>query len=36
VVPSADGARVHEMHLTIGQIFCAALERRLGLPQGRD
>ncbi|MGF1610106.1 MAG: SIS domain-containing protein [Kiloniellales bacterium] len=31
MVPSDDGARILEMHVTIGQIFCAALERRLGL-----
>lgn len=33
MVPSDDGVRIQEMHMTIGQVFCAALERRLGLVQ---
>ncbi|MGE0726165.1 MAG: SIS domain-containing protein [Alphaproteobacteria bacterium] len=31
LVPSATTARIQEMHITIGQILCGALERRLGL-----
>lgn len=31
IVPSDDTPRIQEMHITIGQIFCGALERRLGL-----
>lgn len=31
IVPSADSARIQEMHITLGQLFCGALERRLGL-----
>lgn len=31
IVPSDDTGRIQEMHITLGQIFCAALERRLGL-----
>ncbi|MGB8274331.1 MAG: D-sedoheptulose 7-phosphate isomerase [Alphaproteobacteria bacterium] len=31
VVPSAVTARIQEMHITLGQILCAALERELGL-----
>jgi D-sedoheptulose 7-phosphate isomerase len=30
-VPSAVTARIQEMHITIGQILCGALEQRLGL-----
>lgn len=30
-VPSNDPARIQEMHITIGQLFCGALEQRLGL-----
>jgi D-sedoheptulose 7-phosphate isomerase len=30
-VPSPVTARIQEMHITIGQIFCGALERQLGL-----
>ncbi len=31
VVPSATTARIQEMHITLGQMFCGALERALGL-----
>lgn len=31
VVPSADTARIQEMHITLGQLLCGALEQRLGL-----
>lgn len=31
LVPSTTTARIQEMHITIGQILCGALERRLGL-----
>ncbi|QEN17016.1 SIS domain-containing protein [Mycobacterium sp. ELW1] len=31
VVPSADTARIQEMHITLGQLLCGALEERLGL-----
>jgi D-sedoheptulose 7-phosphate isomerase len=31
VVPSDSTARIQEMHLTLGQLFCGALEQRLGL-----
>ncbi|MCW9040413.1 MAG: D-sedoheptulose 7-phosphate isomerase, partial [Rhodospirillales bacterium] len=31
VVPSDDTARIQEMHITIGHMLCAALERELGL-----
>jgi D-sedoheptulose 7-phosphate isomerase len=31
IVPSDDSARIQEMHITLGQLFCGALERRLGL-----
>ncbi len=31
LVPSATTARIQEMHITLGQILCGALERRLGL-----
>ena len=31
LVPSADTDRIQEMHITLGQILCAALERELGL-----
>ncbi len=30
-VPSNNTARIQEMHITLGQLFCGALERRLGL-----
>ena len=30
-VPSDSTARIQEMHITLGQLFCGALERRLGL-----
>lgn len=31
IVPSNITARIQEMHITLGQLFCGALERRLGL-----
>ena len=31
LVPSPDTDRIQEMHITLGQILCAALERKLGL-----
>ena len=31
IVPSKSVARIQEMHITLGQVFCAALERALGL-----
>ena len=31
IVPSADTARIQEMHITLGQLLCGALEQRLGL-----
>ena len=31
VVPSRVTARIQEMHITLGQMLCGALERRLGL-----
>ncbi len=31
VVPSAVTARIQEMHITLGQMLCAALEKELGL-----
>jgi D-sedoheptulose 7-phosphate isomerase len=31
VVPSATTARIQEMHITLGQMLCGALEQRLGL-----
>lgn len=31
VVPSKTTARIQEMHITLGQMLCAALEQRLGL-----
>lgn len=31
VVPSATTARIQEMHITLGQMLCGALERKLGL-----
>ena len=31
IVPSATTARIQEMHITLGQMLCGALERRLGL-----
>lgn len=30
-IPSTDTARIQEMHITLGHLFCAALERKLGL-----
>jgi D-sedoheptulose 7-phosphate isomerase len=31
LVPSTETARIQEMHILLGQIYCAALERQLGL-----
>lgn len=31
VVPSRTTARIQEMHITLGQMLCSAVERRLGL-----
>ena len=31
VVPTAVTARIQEMHITLGQMLCAALEMELGL-----
>ena len=31
VVPSHTTARIQEMHITLGQMLCGALEKRLGL-----
>jgi D-sedoheptulose 7-phosphate isomerase len=31
IVPSETTARIQEMHITLGQMFCGALERSLGL-----
>ena len=31
IVPSETTARIQEMHITLGQMYCAALERGLGL-----
>lgn len=31
IVPSATTARIQEMHITLGQMLCGALEQRLGL-----
>lgn len=31
IVPSATTARIQEMHITLGQMLCGALERQLGL-----
>ena len=31
VVPSDDTARIQEMHITLGHMFCGALEKELGL-----
>jgi D-sedoheptulose 7-phosphate isomerase len=31
IVPSDHSGRIQEMHITLGQLFCGALERRLGL-----
>jgi D-sedoheptulose 7-phosphate isomerase len=31
IVPSATTSRIQEMHITLGQMFCGALERALGL-----
>ena len=31
IVPSHTTSRIQEMHITLGQMFCGALERRLGL-----
>jgi len=34
VVPSDTTARIQEMHITLGQMLCGALERELGLVEG--
>ncbi len=34
VVPSDNTARIQEMHITLGHMLCAALERKLGLVPG--
>ena len=31
IVPSATTARIQEMHITLGQMFCGALEQALDL-----
>src|SRR5262249_52933441 len=31
IVPSATTARIQELHITLGQMLCGALERELGL-----
>jgi D-sedoheptulose 7-phosphate isomerase len=31
VVPSSVTARIQEMHILIGHVWCSALEQRLGL-----
>ncbi len=31
IVPSKVTARIQEMHITLGQMLCGALERMLGL-----
>ena len=31
IVPSNTTARIQEMHITLGQMLCGALERKLGL-----
>jgi D-sedoheptulose 7-phosphate isomerase len=31
VIPSSTTARIQEMHITLGQMLCGALEQRLGL-----
>jgi D-sedoheptulose 7-phosphate isomerase len=31
IVPSVDTARIQEMHITLGHMLCAALEKELGL-----
>ncbi len=31
IVPSATTARIQEMHITLGQMLCGAVERRLGM-----
>ena len=31
IVPSRTTARIQEMHITLGQMLCGALELRLGL-----
>ena len=31
IVPSATASRIQEMHITLGQMFCGALEQALGL-----
>ncbi len=34
IVPSQTTARIQEMHITLGHMFCAALEEKLGYLQG--
>ena len=34
IVPSRRSARIQEVHITLGQMLCGALERRLGLVDG--
>ncbi len=36
VVPSETTARIQEMHITLGQMFCGALELSLGLVNGDE
>ncbi len=31
LIPSDDTARIQEMHITLGHMFCGALEKELGL-----
>lgn len=35
IVPSTNTARIQEMHITLGQMLCAALEIELGYTDGR-
>lgn len=34
LVPSAETARIQEMHIALGHMLCASLERELGLAEG--
>ena len=34
IIPSRRSARIQEVHITLGQMLCGALERRLGLVDG--
>ena len=36
IVPSATTARIQEMHITLGQMLCGALEQALGLVETRE